>query len=963
MRPRLAALVLVLLTAAQGLSQVTDPGEDLLVLSSPHFDFYFPPSLGPEAQRLLDRAEGIREGIVLLLGSSALELGPGLAEARRLPVLLTASFPQTNGYYTSWPFRKIVLYASPPEVAGDLGSLDDPLVKAFTHELAHALSLPPRGILGQALSLLGEAPSPTNILAPASLVEGLAVVAESQGGGGRLQDLAFAASLDQDLREGRRRTFWEVAGGRDSWPGGSLWYEYGAAFSSWLLARKGLEALGAFWDDLARARGLVGAGPLFRAGPFQRAFGEDLRLAWEAFLDERTQGLATESYGPPRPSLGGERTSIPALCQGQEGRVYWVDAGAGAILANDGPGKKPRRLAQADSSVSRLALSADGAFLLVSSRRAAPGLLRGSREDVVREYDLRAGTWSSRTWTGLREASYLEDGSLVAIAPRGMETDLVLVDSKGPKLLLQGSEGLSFGSPLVLGSWLYCLANREGQRRILRLAPDSGPAGGPGTVEYLDLSGLAIDGTIPSLNWLGGGNQILSFALAWPGRAPRLAVLRPGEQSLLVQDRPPRGSLGLPSPGLGPGSGLAYRARFSDGDEVSVLDLDEENLQSRPLAWLPLEPPRPGPAGPAPAVTGPAPYGEARPAPALPRLGATSRLPSLDLDSSSAGIEVSGLDLTETLAWTASAAWAWEVGAANLGAGLDLYLGKLALSLEAWDSFQKGQAEWYRLTGLSLGIEARLPLEPLRRSLWAGLLAGLSRSEAVDPTSPYAWGGAGLEAGARLSLGYRDLKSGFRPPFPSQGLGLSLWSSLESASPGPVAGLGTSLDFHIPAIRLDGSLHIEAGLGEGLVFGPGGAWVRRNSSWTTSILGDPAPPFVEYANYGLADRLYARAELGSALLDLEIQAPVLGFFWARRLVLRAGARAAVLAPGLQAVLRPWDARLLSSLWARLDLEFAPLAGSLLAQDFRASLELSRALDEEYGTALSWTLRFAYKVEP
>jgi len=103
----------------------------LLVHKTGYFDIIYAKESEKSAALLAEYADGYADEIAARLNKKILV---------RMPVYLVAGAENLNGYFTFFPYPRIVIFDTVPE-DGTLGSLSDVMLKVFYHELTHAISL------------------------------------------------------------------------------------------------------------------------------------------------------------------------------------------------------------------------------------------------------------------------------------------------------------------------------------------------------------------------------------------------------------------------------------------------------------------------------------------------------------------------------------------------------------------------------------------------------------------------------------------------------------------------------------------------------------------------------------------------------------------------------------------------------------------------------------------------------
>jgi hypothetical protein len=212
-------VVLALFSAVSAEAQ-TDPRGAYRTISTSHIRLHFPVALDSLARLAAVHAE-----------RAYAQLNAELVAPRGvIDVLLTDNTDVSNGYATTFPSNRVVVYAVPPLNSRELRFHDDWLRMVITHELAHVFHLDPaRGLWRLGRAVFGRNPLFfPNAFTPSWVKEGLAVHYESAlTQSGRVVSTEFpamlrAAALDSALVPFGR---WSLSTSR--WPRGQTAYGYG----------------------------------------------------------------------------------------------------------------------------------------------------------------------------------------------------------------------------------------------------------------------------------------------------------------------------------------------------------------------------------------------------------------------------------------------------------------------------------------------------------------------------------------------------------------------------------------------------------------------------------------------------------------------------------------------------------------------------------------------------------------
>jgi WD40-like Beta Propeller Repeat len=281
-----AALALAAPWPCRGATLV-DPRLRFRVLTTAHFVLYFHQGEERLAARLAQIAEETWQ---------RLEQPFGIRPPKRTHVVLADQTELSNGFATPMPYDTIFITAVWPAPTEFIGNTDEWLVLVFTHEFTHIVHLDRslgwarvlRGVFGRAPYVF------PNLLLPTWQVEGLATYEESViTGEGRLHAGDFRAVLDESARAGRLAPLDRVNGGLIDWPSGNAPYAYGVGFHAYLADRYGAETL-AHLAEATAGRVPYTASPMFR-----RVYGRSLGELWKDYEASLSRAAVSESPSAP----------------------------------------------------------------------------------------------------------------------------------------------------------------------------------------------------------------------------------------------------------------------------------------------------------------------------------------------------------------------------------------------------------------------------------------------------------------------------------------------------------------------------------------------------------------------------------------------------------------------------------------------------------------------------------------
>ena len=264
-----------------GSARAGDPYLRWSTLTTPHYHVHFHAGIERIAQRVASVAEDVYERLSPELGHQP----AGYTE-----IVLTDGTEDANGLAFTLPYPTVDLFVSAPDDMSSLGDYDDWVTELTTHELTHILHMGNvSGIPNVINHVLGRTLAP-NQEQPHWILEGLAVAMESEHtSGGRLRGTQFDMMLRADLLAGRAATLDEISHVTRRWPGGTLWYLYGAKFIEWIASIYGPDIYAAVATDYGAALIPYGVNRAIR-----RATGRTYEDLYAGFLLDLTRHYEAE---------------------------------------------------------------------------------------------------------------------------------------------------------------------------------------------------------------------------------------------------------------------------------------------------------------------------------------------------------------------------------------------------------------------------------------------------------------------------------------------------------------------------------------------------------------------------------------------------------------------------------------------------------------------------------------------
>ena len=235
------ALFLKLLSSARPASAASDPYLQWWTIETTHFRIHYYKGLDRVAEKVAAVAEGVNERLEVAVGHKLDDI---------THIVLSDHTDDANGYADAFPYNAIHLWTTAPEDLSPLGDYDDWQLELVTHEHTHVLHTDSAGGIPALVNRLTGKWWLPNRAQPKWILEGLAVVEESEHtSGGRLRSSIFDMYLRADVLEHRLAPLDQMSHFVRRWPQGNLWYLYGSRFLRWIADVYGESALRAMVAD------------------------------------------------------------------------------------------------------------------------------------------------------------------------------------------------------------------------------------------------------------------------------------------------------------------------------------------------------------------------------------------------------------------------------------------------------------------------------------------------------------------------------------------------------------------------------------------------------------------------------------------------------------------------------------------------------------------------------------------
>lgn len=203
---------------------------------------------------------------------------------QRFPVAITSAVENANAFFSVAPYNLIVVYDT--YISESLDMSENTIQSTFYHELTHAVTINMKSGFWQGMSHFADFFTLSGISLTTFWYEGATVSLESRDSiGGRLNDpfstqLVTIAKLKDICGEKKFPSWRDVTGARDTVPGGTDAYIFGATFAKYLQETYGMEKYSEFWKNAGTSFSLS-----FCAGVFKKTYKIKLSDAWKNFYD------------------------------------------------------------------------------------------------------------------------------------------------------------------------------------------------------------------------------------------------------------------------------------------------------------------------------------------------------------------------------------------------------------------------------------------------------------------------------------------------------------------------------------------------------------------------------------------------------------------------------------------------------------------------------------------------------
>jgi Tol biopolymer transport system component len=212
-------------------------------LDLPHFEVHYPQRLERVAFRVARMCEEAYDVLTPLFDHKV---------DRKVQVRLTDFGDFANGSATALPYPRIILFAAPPSLDGNLNDYDDWMRLLIFHEYVHILQLDNRSGLPAWLNFLFGGTFAPNQNLPSFMLEGEAVWGEAlTSGRGRIRSAVFRGTLRAQALAGVLPTIDQMVHAPLHFPGANVWYMHGGHFADWVARTRGMQTAGQVHDAMS----------------------------------------------------------------------------------------------------------------------------------------------------------------------------------------------------------------------------------------------------------------------------------------------------------------------------------------------------------------------------------------------------------------------------------------------------------------------------------------------------------------------------------------------------------------------------------------------------------------------------------------------------------------------------------------------------------------------------------------
>jgi len=347
--------------------------------STEYFDILFPEQSLLTAQIIAGNADQLYKQATSGLDKTSLKS----RNNKRFPVIISPDSDKFSVTYTPVPYNRIVIYEAVPSI--DDSHFENILLSSFYSELIREVYQSYTGPFETFLTKIIKTDSFQPVYLenmPFSFLEGIQFLREGdeltvldnsnddsayirKNPQGQMNDGYFLQILSQAKLENQFPSFIQTLGSQDVYPGSEIIQAAGTGFCAYILQRWGIEKFSEMWKQ-------AGSFTIYLTeGIFKKVYGITISQAWKDFeaavplpadLDNLNQLEAQSSLLFPHENKG----LYKELLNSPYGLIWYDDIRHEVALCNHDSLYKGRQLLFIADNVTRLSLSPDGRFLIVS---------------------------------------------------------------------------------------------------------------------------------------------------------------------------------------------------------------------------------------------------------------------------------------------------------------------------------------------------------------------------------------------------------------------------------------------------------------------------------------------------------------------------------------------------------------------------------------------------------------------
>ena len=286
--------------------------KDIRVTRTEWFDIIYPKRSQATAQILYEKADSVYYEV-----TAQYNMKPQF----RLPVVIVPGVEEFNAFWTSSPYNRIVLYDTGSSGTNELAVFSETFLSVFRHELTHAVTFNMKSKGYFAVDkVLGDYFAPGMFTVTTGMGEGATVTSESAAGEGRLNDEFAKHYVKQAKIEGDFPAYHDVSGSADIQPSGAPYF-FNGAFHKWLQDKYGMQKYADFWYNVVNAKKIT------IKGCFKKAYGINLKNAWNKFVDDyKVPDVEADPVGAGISDFfAGTRNGLSSSLTAGGDKIVWMD--------------------------------------------------------------------------------------------------------------------------------------------------------------------------------------------------------------------------------------------------------------------------------------------------------------------------------------------------------------------------------------------------------------------------------------------------------------------------------------------------------------------------------------------------------------------------------------------------------------------------------------------------------------